>query len=113
MSECPVFVFNNQIITNGSMSGNITSLTQDISSVTSISVQCTWTGTSPVGTASLYGSLDNITFTAISDSSLSVSGNSGSNLWNYDLPAFPYIQLVYTFGSGTGTMNAKISGKRE
>jgi hypothetical protein len=105
--------FNNTLITAGSLSGDITSSSQVLNSVHHFAVQFIWTGAStPVGSVILQGSNDNITFTDISDSLLSVSGNSGSCLINYDLPSFGHVRVKYTRTSGTGgTVTCTINGK--
>lgn len=62
-------------------------------------VQAVWTGTTaPVGTLSLNGSNDNITFTPISGSSQAVSG-AGSFLW-FGFADYKYVTLTYTRTSG-------------
>ena len=113
MADQPIFSLNNQVITNQAMTGNITSLSQEISECNNVAVQVVWSaGSTPIGSTELQGSLDNVNFTNIDGTSLSVSGNSGSNLYNYDAPAFPFIRVVYTFSGGNGTLNAHICGKR-
>lgn len=107
-----LFLFNNQIVTDGSMGADVTSSTQEIMGARSISVQCVWSaGSTPVGFTILQGSLDNINFTDLDSSSLGVSGNTGSNFYNVDLPAYPYIRVFYDRTSGSGTLNVKISAK--
>lgn len=108
-----VWEFNNSIITGGNLSGDITSSSQSLNGVRGCAVQFIWSGaTSPVGDVRLQGSNDNVTFTDISDSILSVSGNSGSCLINYDMPNFGYVRLKYTRTSGSGgTVNCTINGK--
>ena len=111
MSE-PVHSFNVQIVTNGDMSGNITSIRTDIDEVVSYAIQAKFTG-SPVGTLKLQGSNDLaiLGYTDITDTITAISG-SGTYLVNVELPCYSYVQLVYTATSGSGTLNAFINSKR-
>jgi len=111
MSE-PVHLFNIQIVTNGDMSSNITSLSTDIDESVSYCIQATFTG-SPVGSIKIQGSNDPtlLGYTDITESITAISA-AGSYMINVEFPAYSYVQLVYTRTSGSGTMNAKINGKR-
>src|SRR4029077_10198555 len=116
MSNDPLHFSHYPIIINGDMSGNITSSvtiddvttsSYNIDSIRSYCVQAFWSGSAPVGSLSLNGSLDGINFVSVA--TLSVSGNTGSDMFNVEFPAYSYVQLVYTFTSGTGTMQASIN----
>lgn len=112
MSDKPRFVFNENIITTGSMASSITSTSYDVSEVNNVAVQAVWSsGSTPVGTTTLEASLDDTNYTEITDSSLAVSGNSGSNFYNIQDPGYRYLRLKYNRTSGSGTLNVKISGK--
>lgn len=113
MSNTAIHEFNNLLITNGNFGADITSTSQVLNGVKSFAVQFIWTGaTTPVGEIVLQGSNDNSTYTNISDSLLSISGNSGSCLINYDMPSFGYVRVKYTRTSGSGgTVNCTINGK--
>lgn len=111
-----------QVITNGDMStASITSTISDIRNIDNVAYELTWSGTSPVGTVAVNGSLDYDpttptlkpgTWTSLTLSpSPAVSGNTGSILINMTGLAFPFIQVVYTKTSGTGTLQAYVSGK--
>ena len=118
------------VITNGDMSAtSITSLVTVLQSITGCSYQAVWSGTSPVGTLSVQVSNDYAltatggvansgTWTTITlnvggspASSVSVSGNTGSAFIDIDKTGAYAVRLVYTKGSGTGTLNATIAGK--
>ncbi len=114
MSE-PVHVASQPIVgltsgISGNMIANITSLPVNINEIVSYAIQAVFTG-SPVGNIELQGSNDGINFTLIPESSAAVSG-AGSYLINVELPAYSFVQVIYTFGSGTGTMTAIINTKR-
>lgn len=112
-----------QTITNGDMSAaSITSLVSEIQYLDDIAIQMNWSG-SPVGTFAIQGSLDyaqdyagNVTnagnWIALTLNPIpAATGSSGNWLVNLDGLSFPAIRLVYTKTSGTGTLNAFISGK--
>lgn len=111
MSNGPFFLFNELISTDASMGADVTSTVKDISECTCVAVQGVWSaGSSPVGNMILQASLDDVTYSDIS--TLAVSGNSGSNLFNVDNPGYRYLRLFYDRTSGSGTLNVRISGKR-
>ncbi len=108
----PVHVSNQQIVTNGDMSGNITSLSTNIDEVVSYCVQATFTG-SPVGSIKVQASNDPtlLGYGDVTESIASVTG-AGTYILNVEFPSYSYVQLVYTSSSGSGTMNAKLNTKR-
>ncbi len=117
------------VITNGNMSGNLTSLVTIIQKISMPSYQVVWSGTSPVGTLSVQvsndyalnpnGTVENagtwstlyLNYQGSVQSTVPVSGNSGSEPIDILQTGFYAMRLIYTFGSGVGTMNATISGK--
>lgn len=101
---------NTQIITAGDMSGNLSSLAIDISSLNNCSVQFTWSGTSPVGTVSVKISNDGVNFDNLS-APVAVSGNSGTKVIKDSGTGYKFIQAVYTFTSGVGSLTAILNGK--
>jgi hypothetical protein len=111
MSHKPFLSFNENIVSSGNMTGNITSSSHDVSEVHDISIQAVWDGVAPVGDTAVEYSLDDITYTRDPDSILAVSGATGSNFYNIAHTGFKYIRLVYIFTGGSGTLNVKISGK--
>lgn len=103
---------------SGAMTANITSLYQNLDEGVSFSVQVSYTG-SPVGTIQLQASNDVLTSSADSPTnwtpipqSIATVNGAGNYMLNYDLPAFTWIQLVYTFTSGDGEMYANLNTKR-
>jgi hypothetical protein len=105
------------ILSNGDMSQSSLSSSYVIpNSVRSLieqawgfSIQAVWTG-SPVGTLSLQSSADGVNWDTIANSSQAING-AGHFTWNYTGAFFPYVQLVYSKTSGTGTLNATLSYK--
>lgn len=114
----PIHVLNESIVTAGNMNADITSIAKNIDESVSYSVQAVFTG-SPVGSIELQGSNDVETssanppsnWTTITDSITAVT-EAGSYLINVEFPAYSWVRLVYTFTSGTGTLNARINAKR-
>jgi hypothetical protein len=103
---------------SGSMLANIVSLTVLVEDAVSYSIQVAWTGNSPVGTLELQYSdglrdaSGNIIYTPDAETVSAISGNTGSYMVNVEKPAYSYVQLVYTFASGTGTMQGVANAKR-
>jgi hypothetical protein len=111
MADSPVFMFNDLIISDQSMGGDVTSTVVDISEAGTIAVQAVWSaGSTPIGSAILQASLDDVTYTDVSSSA--VTGNSGSILFNLDEPGYRYLRLFYDRTSGSGTLNARMTAKR-
>lgn len=70
------------------------------------SVSASYTGT-VVGTLKLEASVDDETYTAMSDTVQSVAG-VGTSLWNVPFAYYPYVRLTLTRTSGTGVISAKM-----
>lgn len=118
-----------KVITAGSMAGSLVSQVTTLQTITHVGYFLTWTGTAPVGTASVQVSYDysanpssNVVANAgtwntltldvggTPSQTITISGATGTA--SVDLvTAAPYIRLIYTFTSGTGTVTAWISGK--
>lgn len=111
------------VITNGDMSGNITSTPTIIQKLSMISYDISWTGTAPVGAMSVQVSN---TYSVNSDGTVRnagnwttltlsaptpVSGATGNGFIDVDATGAFAMRLVYTRTSGTGTMNATITAK--
>ncbi len=112
-----------KVITNGDMSGNLTSMVTIIDQLVMLSYSIVWTGSSPVGSISVEVSNDysenvdgsvrnsgNWTALPLSGSA-PVSGNSDAGFVDIDAQAGYALRLVYTSGSGTGTLNVYAMGK--
>lgn len=109
--QLPIFQFNTQYITNGDMSGDVTSAAVDIGESRVIAVQLVWSGTSPVGNAYIQGSYNGTDWASVT-AGAAVSGNTGSLIINYPDPGFRYARIFFDFTSGTGTLQGYMSSKR-
>lgn len=78
--------------------------------VDNICLEVAWTGV-PVGTFQLFGSLTGQNWCPVSFSLPSAAGSAGSFLLDMNQLSFPLMKLVYTKGSGTGTLLAYAGGK--
>jgi hypothetical protein len=108
-----IFSFNYPIVTNQSMASNFSSPSWETKEIKTSAIQAVWSsGSSPIGLMQLMGSNDNINFTLIEGSTLSVDGeSSGTNGWNVTQLGYPYMQFQYTATSGSGLVTVMISGK--
>lgn len=107
--ELPIFLFNKQVFNAGDMSGNLNSDILDVAEARGYCVHQFWSG-APAGNIILQGSNDGINFKAITTTA--AGGASGSLLNNQPDIYYRYIQLIFTFTSGTGSLTAYISAKR-
>ncbi len=71
--------------------------------------QAIWTG-SPTGTIAILGSLDNISFN-IPIYSMATGGSAGSLAYDLFGTSVQWIQIAYTFSSGSGTLTCNASTK--
>lgn len=92
------------------MTEDRTSTAINVNEIVTLAVQATWTGTSPVGSLVLQASNDGTTYVDVN--SQSVSGNSGSIMWNVERPGWGFVRLFFDWTSGTGSLSANINGKR-
>jgi hypothetical protein len=104
-----------KIVTNGSMTGNITSTAVDLVRTQQYSIQAVWSG-SPVGTIQLnvsndIGSCANASNWVTYTSSLQTVNGAGNFLWNVAYANYNCVEVVYTFTSGSGTLNVIYGGK--
>lgn len=112
-----------QIVTSGSMAGNLTSAVTDITKIDNVGIQLIFTGT-PTGEFFVDGSLNYSPanngaklanagdWVAIDlPSSALAAGSASSILLDLNQLSFPNIRVRYVRSSGTGTLNAYISGK--
>ncbi len=117
------------VIVNASMATSQSSAVTILANLTKASYGVSWTGTSPVGTLSVQASNDYSlypngkvnnpgTWTTLTLSvagapvtTISVSGNTGTAMIDIVETSIYAIQLVYTAASGTGTLNAILTGK--
>lgn len=102
------------VITNGDMSGTLTSLATDVLSCDNIAYQVVYTG-SPVGDFAIEGTVNGTNWEPLDlgNPSPEASGSSGSFV--VSLKGIPYakLRLVYTATSGTGNLSVWVMGKRQ
>lgn len=103
-------VVADKVIAAGDLSGSITSETIDVRLQYGWSVIAAWTGTSPSGTLKVQASPDGELWVDAGVSS-SVSGNTGSLFINKEWQFYPYLRVVYTATSGTGSIDVWFAGK--
>lgn len=132
MSLGPVIVIPNVLgsPSNGnSMAGNITSSPSIVPYPSVFSYEVDWTGTSPVGTVSVQGSN---TFTLNAEggignagnwttltfnyngsavTTIPITGNSGTGLIDLTVTSIYALRLIYTAGSGTGSLTVTAFGR--
>lgn len=102
-------VFEYQWVNGQSMGSNYSSPSQQMTFMINACVQAVYTG-SPNGSLKLQVSNDNVNFTDYPNSSVSIT-QAGSSIWLLENIGFPYIMIIYTSSSGTGTLNVTINGK--
>jgi len=107
-----------KVIDAASMAASITSAPTQIAFLDNIYYQVEWSGTSPVGSMSVEvsSSYDQRLGTGSWDAVVlpvtpSIAANTGSISIDLNQLGAPWVRLVYTRTSGTGTMTAYISAK--
>lgn len=116
------------VVTNGNMASNITSAPTILLNLSMLTYQVVWSGSTPVGTIALQGSDTyslnpiggtgnagtwttlTVTYNGANVTSIPVSGNTGSGIIEVTTGIYA-VRLVYTAGSGTGTMNVTANAK--
>jgi len=96
------------------MSTSLTSASTNIAYADQVSIQITSNNTDAVGQWSVEASLDNINFTPMTFSpaiAATTSGVDDNILIDMKFLSFPYIRVVYTRVSGSGTATVLISSK--
>lgn len=107
-----------KIITAGDMSADVTSSVVEIKGINDLAVQLIFTG-SPTGTFYIQSSVDygingaSATWAAVTTSpaTISASGSGSNHLISLEGYSFPWVRVFYDFSSGTGSLDAYISGK--
>lgn len=89
-------------ISGGDMSLASVSATGYLGKNTEYSLHCVYTG-APVGTLNVSGSNNNVTFTELSGTNISIS-SSGNTLYNFTNQNYLYYKVLYTKTSGTGAL---------
>jgi hypothetical protein len=118
-----------QVITNGAMVGNLTSIVSVIQNLSMLSYAASWTGATPVGTLSVQvsndysqyadGSVNNpgtwttmiLNVGGVPSPTVPVTGSPGTAFIDIDQTAAYAMRLIYTAGSGTGSLQAFLNGK--
>lgn len=115
---------------NGSsMAGNIISAPEILYLMSKCSFSFNWTGTSPVGTISIQGSNDfslnnalnpynsgtwntlTLNYGGSAVTTIPISGNSGNGIVDVTAIGIYAVRLVYTAGSGSGTLTSYFCSK--
>lgn len=122
MASRPIFS-PYSVITDGDMSGNLTSKVTVIQNLSMVSYDISWAGTAPVGAITVQvsntysqnadGSVKNAGnwTTLVLSAAPAVSGNTGNGFIDVDANAGYAIRLVYTRTSGVGLLNVTVNGK--
>ncbi len=111
------------LVSAGAMTGatTINSSAIPLEQIYGYAIQAVWTGT-PNGTIKLQASCDvpaqtpttagvPTNWTDIADTSTSIAGTSGNQLWNVNGCFYRYVRLTYTNTSSTGSLSALMSVK--
>jgi hypothetical protein len=92
------------------MSANITGNSFTVEHTPILAIECTWSGTAPVGTLQLQGSVSGLNWFNVG-STVAVSGNTGTVLLRDDNAGYLFARAIYNFTSGVGTLNAYAEAK--
>lgn len=101
--------FPDTLVNAVSMATSITSSVQGMQNYHFIYIQAVFTG-SPVGTFTIQSSNDQTNWDTISGSSVAISA-AGSQSWNICNIGYPYLRVVYTRTSGSGSLTVTGFGK--
>lgn len=111
------------------MAGNLISLPTILQSLTKIAYALSWTGSTPVGSASIQfsndyslnpnGTVNNtgtwttaeLSVNGAASTLVPVTGNTGTAFIDIDVTGAYASRLIYTAGSGTGSLNVIVNGK--
>lgn len=102
-------VYGSSFLTNGDMSGPLTSSNIQLQSSWGAGISCVVTSAAGLtGTLAILGSADGVHFTNLQTSgtnvTLSVTGN-GTFIFDTLQTALQYLQITWTNSGGTGTLN--------
>ncbi len=118
-----------QVISAGDMSDDIVSDPTILQSLSKLSYAMSWTGTSPVGTVSVEGSNDysldcngnvlnagtwsvlTLQVNGLPTTTVTITGNTGSGIIDITDTAIYALRLIYTAGSGVGSLTTYVTGK--
>lgn len=121
-------VYNVAVITNGAMNASINSQPEGLANVISFAIQAVFTGVTINGSLKLQASCDPINqarnsppnanqlpthWTDVTGSTVAIVA-AGDVTWNFDMPAYTWVRVVYTDASGgtsDGVLNVRINTK--
>lgn len=93
-----------------SLASNFTGELIDNNEITYISFQCIWSG-SPTGTLVLEGSNDGTNFISLTNMTQSLSGSSGSYVFEFIKPTFQWMRIRFQYSSGSGSISINVFGQ--
>lgn len=99
------------LMVDGDMSGNLTSDAVDVTYTDNVGFQLTFTG-SPTGEFSCEGTIDEVSWSALTFSSTpQATGSGDTHLLNVNQIPYKKLRVVYARTSGTGTLNVYVMSK--
>jgi hypothetical protein len=108
----PIHLFNIPIYSAQSLAVSSISTIVNIMEVKGYCIQALYTG-APVGTLQVQGSNDGVNFANVPGSQFTIAiTGAGESLIIDPIPYYAYVQLIYTFISGTGSLSSLINAKR-
>lgn len=100
-----------QVITDGNMSGNLTSLVTKVKGLDIATYVVNWVGTTPIGALVVEANIDGSEWVELDfGAPILVSGDTGQKLIHVTMMAFLELRLKFNFTSGIGTLQTKIRG---
>jgi hypothetical protein len=100
-----------KVITDGDMSGDITSIETKVLNLDNIGIQIVATGT-PTGNFTVEATIDEVTFTELTNiGTFALSGAGGSFIINLNQLPFHSIRVKWNDTSGTGVVNVTVLAK--
>jgi len=103
-------VVADKVIVDGDLATTLTSEVIDVRLQYGWSVIAAWAGSSPVATLKVQASPDASTWVDVGVST-GISGATGSYFVNKEWQFYPYLRIVVTPTSGTGTIQVWFTGK--
>lgn len=102
----------NKVLSGGDMSqASLTSPVVSLLTTDDVGLQLIWTGT-PTGTFDVQVSCDNANWTSVTLSPAPAAAGSASNAYvDLSLLSAPYMRVVYTKTSGTGSLTIYLAAK--
>jgi hypothetical protein len=112
-----VKIIEEQLVSGGDMSSNIVSTFFPINdaainrSVFKYSIQATWTGGASLGGTLAIRVHNDGTWVTINGTSVTVSTNADSVMWNFEGHSYKSVHLLWTHSAGSGTLNVTINAQ--